>query len=95
MSTRFKLAAVSAAILALGGLTGCSDGGGNGGKTTCGEFRALGTAAREKVVAKMMQDRGGVEVTDVAVRDLSIRTDFFCVDVDAGTAIEGVYTFGQ
>ena len=92
MNARNTVAAL-AALVALGGLVGCSDDGGAGGKTTCGQFQPMTVAQREKVVTKMMQDHGDL-IAEIEVRALAIQVDFFCVSVAADAAIEGVYAVG-
>ena len=88
MNARIKLTAAAAALVALGGLTGCA--GGAGGKTTCGDFGTMTAGDRQSVVAKMIQDHGG-NASDIDVREMSIRLEFFCVDVSADATIDGVY----
>ena len=90
MNALTKTLAVVAALIALGGLSGCSDGGA-GGKTTCGQFDAMDAAQREKVVTKMMQDHGD-QASEIDVRSMAILLDFYCANVAAGDAIDGVYS---
>jgi len=49
--------ALVVALVATATLTGCSSQN-NGGKTTCGEYRAMSSSKQTAVVTKMLQDEG-------------------------------------